>query len=268
MIVGAGALALAILWTALGPPLLANLTDGAGPGGEALFTLGFYGPLLVVALIGARLSGLAAFEAGTGTGRWLLPGAALGAAGILIATVYAWLAGTLVRAGAGEVRPLLLLGGCGVVFLQVLAEEAYFRGWLQPLATRAWGQGAAVVVTALAFALVHVIGGVRAPVSILNMVLGGVLFGILAQKGGGIWPAVAAHFAWNAIEQLGLGLDPNPGLGGFGALVNLDLLGIARWGGSDEGLNASIGMTFALVALLVPLVMLRGRAGDRRIVIA
>jgi membrane protease YdiL (CAAX protease family) len=265
-IAGAAGFAVAALWIALGPIAVARLTAGEGPGGEALFTLLFFGPLLVAALIGGALTGVWPLQAGECNGTSLVAGAALGAGGILIAAAFAWMAGTLVHGGAGHARPLLLLAGCGVILLQALAEELYFRGWLQPLLARGWGGGVAVVVTALGFALLHMIGAAHDSLSIANLMLGGLLFGLLARIGGGVWPAAAAHFAWNATEQLGLGLDPNPGLGGFGALVDLDLVGSPIWGGSAEGLNASFGMSCALLALLVPLVVLRRDSRPRAIV--
>jgi membrane protease YdiL (CAAX protease family) len=120
------------------------------------------------------------------------------------------------------------------------------------------------VVTAFGFALLHFLGGARDPLSLANLFLGGLLFGVLAWAGASIWPAMAAHFMWNAIEQLVFGLDPNPGLGGFGALANLDLVGASAWGGSGEGLNASIGMAFALLAILTPLILLQRKANPKR----
>jgi membrane protease YdiL (CAAX protease family) len=99
-------------------------------------------------------------------------------------------------------------------------------------------------------------GGARSPTTLINLFLGGVLFGILAARGGGLAGAIAAHFSWNWSEQILLGLDPNPGVGSFGAWLDLDLAGPALWGGSEEGLNASLAMTMTLLALLVPLIIL------------
>ena len=60
-----------------------------------------------------------------------------------------------------------------------------------------------------------------------------------------------------------LALMPNPGVGRFGALLGLQLAGAGHWGGGDEGLNASIGMTAVLVALLLLMLLRpeRGRPG-------
>ena len=83
--------------------------------------------------------------------------------------------------------------------------------------------------------------------------LGGLWFGLLAVRSGGILAPMAAHFAWNASESIGFGLDPNPGVDDLGALANYDLVGLPIWGGSPEGLNASIAMTLVLAALVIPL---------------
>jgi uncharacterized protein len=151
-----------------------------------------------------------------------------------------------------------LLGGTAVIALQATSEEVFFRGWLQPVLTRAWGF-LGILVTAAAFAALHLIAAAGAAVSVLNLFLGGLLFGLLADRYGGIASAIGAHFTWNWAEQLLLGLDPNPGLGSFGAVANLDLVGSRWWGGSAEGLNASVAMTFALAILLAPLLIVPAR---------
>jgi len=143
-------------------------------------------------------------------------------------------------------------------------EEVYFRGWLQPLLVRHYGMPVALLLSSLAFAALHIIGGARSPVTVANLFLGGLLFGLLAARGEGLAGAIAAHFTWNWSEQILLGVDPNPGVGSFGALLNLDLAGPALWGGSEEGLNASLAMTMTLLALLVPLLILFRSGGDRR----
>jgi len=50
-------------------------------------------------------------------------------------------------------------------------------------------------------------------------------------------------------------------VGSFGAIFDFDLVGSALWGGSDEGLNASLSISFVLVALILPLIMWRRGRG-------
>jgi membrane protease YdiL (CAAX protease family) len=259
-LVAAAVASTAIVWwgpeaIAAALPTVIDL-DARPRAGEAAFTALIFGPMLVVALIGGFFAKVRPFAPGGRPGPNLATGAAIGLAGVLAAMFYAWLGGDVTAGATPETGAGALLLGLGVVVLQAGAEEVYFRGWLQPVLQRAWGAVAAVAVTAVVFAALHVVGGARAPLSIVNMVLGGVLFGVLAVRGGGIAGAVGAHVAWNATEQLVLGLDPNPGLGTFGSLLDLELAGASIWGGSEEGLNASLGMTIALVAILAPMAVL------------
>jgi membrane protease YdiL (CAAX protease family) len=181
-----------------------------------------------------------------------------------VTTGYAGIVGSLQLGAATHAGAGMLLWGAAVVLLQSAGEEIFFRGWLQPVFAKAWGPAVAVIVGALAFSVLHRLGGAEAPVSMVNLFLGGVLFGILAAYGRGVLGAVAAHFAWNGAEQMILGLDPNPGVGTFGSVFNFELVGPGSWGGSTEGLNASFAMTLTLFALVIPLVLaVRGRLEPR-----
>ena len=252
----AAALAVTAAWLWFGPAIAAAVAgSAAGALPEALFTVVVFAPLLAFALGGGALSGVAAWRPGdqpiAASGR----GLALGLGGLLLAAGYAALAGTLAR-GAGGGGSVVLLAGVTVIALQVAAEEALFRGWLQPLLAQMTGPAIAIGAIALAFVALHMLAGITGAAALINLTLGGLLFGVLAARDGGIAGAFAAHFAWNAAEQIGLGLDPNPGIGSFGAIVDLDLVGNVRWGGSSDGLNASWAMTIALAALVVPVILL------------
>lgn len=250
LLIWAGPLAAEALLGLFGDPAAASPVLA-----ESLFMIVLFGALLIAGIVGGRLSGVRPLRLGANPGSGIILGLLIGAAGVLVAAGYGWVAGTLTSAAA-SINPGLLLWGTLLVLLQAGSEEVYFRGWLQPVLDRSWGAAAAVILSALAFALLHIIGGARSPVSILNLFLGGILFGLLTLRRGGIAAAVGAHFAWNWTEQTAVGLMPNPGISEFGSLLNLELSGAAIWGGGEEGLNASLAMTFALLALLVPLLLL------------
>jgi membrane protease YdiL (CAAX protease family) len=180
-------------------------------------------------------------------------GAALGAGGLLSAFAYAWLSGAVVPGAGAAVRPGLMVVGLSAAVVQAGGEELFFRGWVQRRLAADWSPVAGLLVTAIVFAGLHLLGGARASLSLVNLLLGGVWFGLLAQRTGGVMAPAAAHILWNASEQLLLGLDPNPGVGSYGALFDRDLVGRAIWGGSDEGLNASVAVTLVLIALILPL---------------
>jgi membrane protease YdiL (CAAX protease family) len=73
-------------------------------------------------------------------------------------------------------------------------EETFFRGFLQTRLTASWGRWPAIVVTALAFAALH-----------LDLVqgslvfFGGLFLGWVADRLGGVRPAILAHVINNAI---------------------------------------------------------------------
>jgi membrane protease YdiL (CAAX protease family) len=224
---------------------------------ETIASAIIFGLLLVAGLVGGWLCGLNAAGLGPRPASSLGEGSAIGLGGLLVATALAAIAGVLHRHDGGSSAGLFLWG-TALIVLQAGSEELFFRGWLQPVLVRSWGAWG-ILVTAIAFAALHLVAGASAGISLLNLFLGGLLFGLLAARSGGIAAAVAAHFAWNWAEQLVLGLDPNPGSGSFGSILNFDLIGSAWWGGSDEGLNASIAMTFALAILLTPLLILPAR---------
>jgi hypothetical protein len=252
-----------VLW--LGPAMAERLLPLLGDAGqnmawaETLFAAVIFGALLMVALAGGAWAGLNPLAAGRDRAAMLAAGILVGASGVVVATIFARLAGGLGQGASPTAGLGLAVWGSAVILFAAATEEIYFRGWLQPALARDFGLPVAITISALAFAALHLMGGARSPTTLVNLFLGGLLFGLLAARSGGLAGAAAAHAAWNWSEQIGLGLDPNPGVGSFGAFVDLELKGKALWGGSDEGLNASLGMTIALCALLVPVMILTRR---------
>jgi membrane protease YdiL (CAAX protease family) len=226
-------------------------------GTEAVFTFALFGALLVVAILGLWLDGGRPGLFGAAPALRAATGAAIGLSALLATAALAALAAT-VTTGTGEAQGgVALLIGTITILFQAGVEEVYFRGWLQPVLVRRWGTTTGLLVASAAFALLHIAGGARTPLTLVNLLLGGLLFGLLALRSGGLAAPIAAHAAYNWAEQILLGLDPNPGTGSFGALFDFDLAGSALWGGSDEGLNASIAVSFVLVAVIVPLALWR-----------
>ena len=254
---GAQAVAMPLILKLIGPERAAT----SAPAVETLFSLVVYGPLLLIGLIGGAIERRNAAALGRRPGAAAAIGLVMGVAGLTISVAYARFAGALAEGQAPSSALPVLAWGAVVIAAQVFGEEVYIRGWLQPALARRWGVWPALVAGAVVFAALHIAGGARAPVSLLNLFAGGLVFGLLAARGGGLATAIAAHWGWNASEELLWGLDPNPGAGSFGAAFDHDLIGRAIWGGSADGLNGSIGMTVSLLAILLPLVLLGRGAG-------
>lgn len=246
---------LAALWLMLFPPLVADfLSEFPGPMQYAVFVSGLYLPLLAIALPAGMVGGVAVLRVGHHSGKWLAAGLATGAAGLCLSLGASWLNGG-VQVGIARAAGSFVLVSVLLTLLQTGMEEVLCRGWMQPALIARVGPVAGIGLTAALFTLFHLAGGAREPMSLLTILLAGMLFGLLALRSGGLVAPIAAHFAWNVLEDGGLGLVPNPGGAILGSLADLDLAGPVLWGGGAEGLNASIGTAMVLVALILPLLV-------------
>lgn len=222
-----------------------------------------FAPLVLLALGAGWVTRTRVLRTGERPAGWTATGLLVGAATLGASVLFSWLNGGLVP-GAGSPVGIAWVVALVLVLFQVSAEELLFRGWLQPALAARFGRGhgvqwGAIAASSLLFAALHFLSADSLQ-AFFNMALGGLLFGLLAWRSGGILAPIAAHFAYNAVEDLGLGLVPNPAPGTSGSLVDLDLLGLPVWGGVAEGLNASIGTTAALLAAIVPLALYRSAA--------
>ena len=185
-------------------------------------------------------------------------GLAVGVGGLCVAAGFIWLNATMVTGTDSEAFPGSTIAlGLAISVLTVGAEEILFRGWLLSALQDRAGPAAAVVLSAAVFSGFHMLGGPQTPISLVNLMLGGIWFALLAQRSGGLLAPFFAHFGWNVTEELGFGLVPDSE---FPSLANHDMVGTALWGGSSDGLNASIAMTVVLVALIVPLLPVFSRS--------
>lgn len=240
-------------WVLLAQQVGATITIESEVAANALFYLILFGPLGAIGLAAGALSRARVLRRGEQAGRWSAIGIGLGAAGLLATLALSWLQGGVVSGSVPAAALGVIVLGVALTLFQTGVEEVFFRGWLQPALMARIGPVAGIVVTALCFSAFHVAGGARAPMSLVNITLAGLFFGLLAWRSGGIVASIAAHFTWNVIESSVFGLVPNPANDVFGSLLDLDLLGAPWWGGQDEGLNASVGTAAVLLAFIVPL---------------
>jgi membrane protease YdiL (CAAX protease family) len=251
----AGGMVAAWLWVRTVPGLALSLPLES----PQVLAAVYYGLLFIplIALAGALglVCRVRVFAMGAAPGWWICAGLALGALGIGVGAIAASLAGVL-RVGEGAAVPVpAMLAGLALILVQVSAEEVFSRGWMQTALAAILGPAAGIVLASALFAALHLASGPVAWRSLANMILAGVFFGLLAWRSGGLVAPIAAHLGWNAVEDLGLGLVPNPGLGPFGALRDFELSGPAYWGGGDEGLNASVATTLVLAIFVAGLLL-------------
>lgn len=248
-----------LLMVYLAPDLIG---DEPGSGIPIGFTLAVYVPLLPIAVIAGMLARTKVLRGGHQRRVWTASGIAIGAGGLAATLALNWLNGGLVTGTGTTGFTMLVLAAIAVTIVQSAMEEVLFRGWLQPAISAQTGRVAGVAAATVLFTAFHIIGGPRQLLSLLVIALAGLLFGLLALRSGGLCAPVAAHAAWNASENSVFGLLPNLGNPGLGSLMDFDMTGSPLWGGSEEGLNASIGTALVLLALIVPLLVPRATPRD------
>jgi len=96
-----------------------------------------------------------------------------------------------------------------------LAEELFFRGYMQTRLRQRWRPWPAILVTAGAFGLLHL-----DPFHSVFAFLVGILLGWIAEKAGTILPSIVAHVFNNTVWALGVSFFPGP----FTAFISFCLL--------------------------------------------
>lgn len=258
-------LAISALLILFAPGIVSKVAVRSEAGQTLLIYAVIFLPMAATGLAFARIEEFSALRVGDAPGRWAGIGMGAGMFGLAMTALLSAIAGSLVPGQAASAGAAGLLAGTGLILFQTGSEELFFRGWLLRAIEGRTNPVVALILSAVLFTVFHILGGSRAAMTLLNLFLGGVWFGLLAWRSGGLVAPLLAHFGWNATEELIAGLSPNPGIGSFGALHDWDLFGSPFWGGSEEGLNTSVGMSIVLVALIVPLAW---RSGVRSSAIA
>lgn len=106
-----------------------------------------------------------------------------------------------------------LLGGLLGFALQGPAEEVLFRGYVLQNVRQQWGVGAALIVSSLAFSLLHLSNPGYGVLPFINLVLFGLgtaLYRVYVDADQ-LWGVFAIHTVWNWLQQVVFGL-PNSGI--------------------------------------------------------
>jgi uncharacterized protein len=99
--------------------------------------------------------------------------------------------------------PVLL--GIAVVLFAPLFEETFFRGFIfAGLQASKVGAAGAIILTALAWAVLHIQYDAYGMVTIFVL---GLVFGIVRFKTGSLWSTLLLHAAWNLIAIVGVAIS-------------------------------------------------------------
>ncbi|MBV8684654.1 MAG: CPBP family intramembrane metalloprotease [Caulobacteraceae bacterium] len=214
-----------------------------------------FGVLALAAFIGTRLEGRRLSPRETYGAAGVIAGLALGLGAVFACAAVATIAGANgMILGPPRLPVGPLLAAILVAALGAVAQEVFFRGWIQPLLCASWGVWSGLVATAAAFLAFHVAAGVHGLVGGLNVLLAGLLLGLLALRSGGLAASVATHLIWVWTAFGGLGFSPQ------GLIGQVQLSGPALWSGGDQGLGGSLATTAVLLVLVASILTVKPRA--------
>jgi len=148
-----------------------------------------------------------------------------------------------------------LIGGLIGYAVQGPAEEVLFRGYILVNVRKEWGLRAAIVVSSLSFAVVHIDNPAFGLVPFINLVLFGVAMALyrVYVDDDQLWGVFGIHTVWNWLQQVVFGL-PNSG---YAAVPDYTLFTVTPntavpsllWGGGF-GPEGTLAASLALLALI------------------
>lgn len=222
------------------PPWILNLT-------YIVVIIGAFGALFIVRKLISKQS---LISAGLGTKNgvkefgegWLL--------GMILVTVGYLL---LVVSGMAESEgfhflPTTFLGWLLLFILQPFAEELLFRGFLMSILARYFNVWVSLIVSSLAFALVHATNDGFSMMGFITITIAGLLFGLLFLKSGQLWLPTGLHAAWNFMQGVAFGF-PTSGIRTY-ALTTTTTSGPDWLSGGAFGFEGSILAILLIIAAI------------------
>lgn len=144
-------------------------------------------------------------------------------------------------------------------FFVSVGEETLFRGSVQGLLRQGYGRWAGILGSAGVFFLIHgtnpaMFESVLPP---LNLLLSGIILGLLREKTGSLWMSIGFHWTWNTVQEL-LGFATS-GFAAKDSLVNFSLVpGKEILSGGNFGIEGSILSIILLILFCAYLLRTKG----------
>jgi membrane protease YdiL (CAAX protease family) len=240
-----------------------TLVPGAAQGTFSLIALGIAegaalgAVVLVWRLVDRRPVQQLGLQSQHAAKRWL-KGAVVGSLmmGFVVLVGYTLIDGAVWNVNPDPLRAVVvLIGGLLGFVIQGPAEEVLFRGHLFENLRDQWGLTWAVLVSSLAFALLHANNPAFGPLPFVNLVLFGIATAVYKARvdNGQLWGVFAIHTIWNWLQQVVFGL-PNSGMASlpenslFTVSPNLGAPDAISGGGF--GPEGTLAATLVLLALI------------------
>lgn len=102
------------------------------------------------------------------------------------------------------IKELGLLGGTILFFLMMSAtEEVIMRGVLYRIAEEKIGTNLSLIISSFLFGILHLFNDNFNLISMISLVLGGLLLGLVYTNTRNLWAVIFAHLGWNFAQSFG-----------------------------------------------------------------
>lgn len=143
--------------------------------------------------------------------------------------------------------------------IQGATEEIVTRGWLMNVLGARYNITVGLILSSVFFALIHSENPGINYVAMLNIVLVGILLGLIVINTGSLWVACGIHSAWNFAQGNIFGLQVSGNDVGVGSIVDLNLVGNEFITGGQFGPEAGMVCSFVILVLIVIVLFLSKR---------
>jgi len=143
--------------------------------------------------------------------------------------------------------------------VQGLSEELLSRGYLLVSVARRYSLFTAVIVSSIAFAVLHAFNANITVMGTVNLFIFGIFTALYFVKTGNIWGVAAFHATWNFAEGSLFGSAVS-GETGYQTILNFVPNGAGELiNGGDFGLEGGLAVTLVLVIGIVVLLFIKNR---------
>jgi membrane protease YdiL (CAAX protease family) len=153
-----------------------------------------------------------------------------------------------------------------VLFIFVaIAEELAFRGYILNNLMKSMDKRVALLVSSVAFSLLHLFNPDHSWFSFINITLAGILLGISYIYTQSLWLPIALHFSWNFFQ------GPVFGYNVSGNVINYSIITQSRTAdnlinGGPFGFEGSVlSAVFEVVAIVIIYLIFKKKEGDYRV---
>ena len=146
-------------------------------------------------------------------------------------------------------NPQTFFVDAGTLMLLAFSEELLFRGYILNNLMESFNKWAALIISAVLFALFHLSNPGISTIPFVSIFLAGILFGINYIYTKNLWFSILLHFGWNFFEGPLYGFKVS-GIH-FSSLLQTDLKGDMSITGGDFGFEGSfVATALLLIAVL------------------